>query len=737
MNGRRLMVLLSCLVPCVARAAAPSFELDVVPILSQAGCNGGGCHGALAGKAGFRLSLFGYDPKSDYVAITRDARGRRIDPAEPGASLLLTKPTMALAHKGGKRLDANGDDYKLLAAWIEAGCPGPRENEPRLDGIDLGPVETVAAPGKSFPLRVTARYDDGTTRDVTRWARFTSADEAIATVDPAGTVSVIGHGEGAVTAWFSSQIAVARVIAPFPHTVAPEVFAAAPRANVIDELNLAQLEKLQLAPSPPCDDATFLRRAFLDTIGRLPTPAEVHEYLTDRSPRRKERLVELLLARPEFIDYWTYKWADVLLVTGAKLRPAAVDAYGRWIRDRVAENMPWDAFVRAVVTARGSSVEEGATNFFAVHQDPETVAENVAQAFLSLSINCAKCHNHPLEKWTNDQYYAFANLFSRVRAKGWGGDVRDGDGIRTLYVENRGDLLQPRTGKPQPPAPLDGEPLPLDAVGDRREPLAAWLTAPENPYFTRAVVNRVWANFFGLGLVEPVDDLRATNPASNEPLLAALSRFTIEQGYDLKQLMRLILLSETYARSSTPLAENAADRRWFARAYPKRLMAEVLSDAIADVTGVRDRYTERVLADGSTQPAEGYGPDTRALELRDSAIKNYFLETFGRNAREITCECERSSQPSLVQVLHLSNGTTLNDKLAGKAGRITQILATDPPPADLVTDAWMRVLSRLPTADEREPFEKMLAAATPEDRRTLVEDMYWSLLTSREFLFRH
>lgn len=729
-----LLLVLEC-VPL--RADEPSFELDVMPILSKAGCNGGGCHGALAGKAGFRLSLFGYDPRSDYLAITRDARGRRVDFAAPGVSLLLTKPTMAIAHKGGKRLDVGGTDYTLLAAWIEAGCPGPQAGEKRLDGIVLEPAESVAAPGQSLPLRVTANYNDGTSRDVTRWARFTSTDETIAMVDPTGNVNVIGHGEGALTAWFSSQIAVARVSAPFPHAVAPDVYATAPRANVIDELNLAQLERLHLAPSPPCDDATFLRRAFLDTIGRLPSPEEVHGYLSDRSPQRKERLIDLLLARPEFVDYWTYKWADILLVSGAKLRPAAVTAYAEWIRDRVAENTPWDQLVREVVTARGSSTENGATNFFAVHQDPETLAENVSQAFLSLSINCAKCHNHPLEKWTNDQYYAFANLFSRVRAKGWGAEARSGDGLRTLYVESRGDLLQPKTGRPQPPAPLDGQPLPLDDVSDRREPLADWLTAPTNPYFTRAIANRVWANFFGVGLVEPVDDLRATNPASSEPLLAALSEFTIQQGYDLKKLMRLILLSETYARSSTPLPENRDDRRWFARAYPKRLMAEVLSDAITDVTGVRERYTETLLADGSTQKLVGQDADSRALQLNDSTVKNYFLETFGRNAREITCECERSSQPSLVQVLHLSNGTTLNDKLAAKAGRITQLLATDPQPVELIERSWVLALSRKPTAAERKPFEDMLAAAGPDEQRAIVEDMYWALLTSREFLFRH
>jgi hypothetical protein len=725
-------------VTCLAaHSHEPSFELDVVPILSKAGCNGGGCHGAIAGKEGFRLSLFGYDPAADFLAITRDARGRRIDPANPGASLLLTKPTMALPHKGGKRLDVGSDDYKLLADWIEAGCPGPQVGEKKLDAIQLAPTRQTAAVGDSLQLAVTARYSDGSSRDVTHWARFTSADESVATVDPAGIVSVIGHGEGAVTAWFSSQIALARVVVPFPYEVAESVYASAPRANLIDELNLAQLRELRLAPSPRCDDATFVRRAFLDTIGRLPSPEEVDRYLSDTAPQKKERLVNLLLARPEFVDYWTYKWCDILLVNGEKLRPQAVDAYYRWVRDRVAANLPWDAFVRELVTARGSSFENGATNFFAVHQDPETVAENVSQAFLGLSINCAKCHNHPLEKWTNDQYYSFANLFARVRTKGWGGELRNGDGMRTLYVESRGDLMQPKTGKPQPPAPLDGEPLSMDDPGDRREPLAAWLTDPANPYFTRAIVNRVWANFFGLGLVEPVDDLRATNPASNEPLLAALADFTAQKGFDLTALMRLILLSETYARSATPLPENRDDHRWFSRTYPKRLMAEVLSDAIADVTGVRDRYTDIVMADGSTQKVEGYDADTRALQLRDSAVRNYFLATFGRNSREITCECERSNQPSLVQVLHLSNGSTLNDKLAAKAGRITQLLATDPPPAALVEQAWMLALSRPPTEAERKPIEEMLTAAKAEERREIVEDMYWSLLTSREFLFRH
>jgi hypothetical protein len=714
-----------------------SFTNDIVPILSKAGCNGGGCHGALAGKAGFRLSLFGYDPASDHLAITREALGRRVDLDEPATSLLLIKPTMAVPHKGGLRLDTGGEDYQLLARWITAGCPGPQPDERQLTSIGIEPEEALLTLGQQAAFRVTAHYNDGSIRDVTRWARFTATDATVASVDAQGTATAIGHGSGAITAWFSSQIAVGRVTAPFENEIDQSTFDNAPRANLIDELVLAQLSRLRLAPSPACDDATFLRRAYLDTIGRLPTPEEVRHYLADTSPLKRERLIDLLLARPEFVDYWSYKWADIFLVTGSALRPAAVKAYASWIRDRVAENKPWDELVGDVVTASGSSVENGATNFFAVHQDPETMAENTSQAFLSLSIGCAKCHNHPLEKWTNDQYYAFANLFARVRAKGWGGDARNGDGLRTLYVEPRGDLLQPRTGRPLPPAPLDGDPLDAASADDRREALAAWLTSPDNPYFTRAIVNRVWANFFGIGLVNPIDDLRATNPASNEQLLTALADFTVDHDYDLKALMRLMLLSETYRRGSQVLPENAGDRLWFARAYPTRLMAEVLSDAISDVTDVRDAYTEIALNDGSTQKVDAYSADTRALELTDSAVKNYFLETFGRNDREITCECERSNQPSLVQVLHLSNGSTLNDKLSSKEGYLTQFLATDPSNEVIIDDAWLRVLSRFPTSEERSAFLETLQATASEEKRAVVEDLYWSLLTSREFLFRH
>ena len=714
-----------------------SFRHDVMPILSKAGCNSGGCHGALAGKGGFRLSLFGYNPEADHLAITREAQGRRVETMQPGLSLLLTKPTTTVRHKGGKRLEVESDDYRTLARWIAQGAPGPLEGEPELKGLEIDPGERIVTVGQTLALKVRARYGDGRERDVTRWVKFTSTDETVASVDGEGKVTVLGPGVGAITAWYSSQVVIARLSAPYPAEIPEAVFAGAPRSGPIDTLVLEQLKRLRLPPSPPADDATFIRRASLDTLGRLPTPAEVRAFVMDTSADKHARLADRLLAAPEYVDFWAYKWSDVLLVSGTRLRPAAVKAYYGWIRDRVAENTPWDRFVRQVVTARGSSVEEGESNFFAVHQDPESMAENVSQAFLSLSINCARCHNHPLEKWTNDQYYQFANLFARVRAKGWGGDPRNGDGKRQVYVESSGDLIQPRTGRPQPPAPLDAPPIETSDPRDRRDVLADWLTSPSNPYFARAIANRVWAHFLGVGLVESVDDLRASNPASNERLLAALAEHLVVHRFDLKSLMREILLSQTYRRSSEILPGNRDDRRHYSRFYPRRLSAEVLSDAIADVTGVRDRFTELTLSDGSTEKTGFYTNSTRSLQLFDSAVNSYFLKTFGRNQREITCECERSNQPSLVQALHLSNGGTVNDKLRSSEGRLSRLLAEGADADRLITEAYGVALSRPPRDSERSTLLRAFAEAGPGQRSAVAEDLFWAILTGREFLFQH
>jgi hypothetical protein len=716
-----------------------SFRNHVMPVLTKATCNSGACHGALAGKGGFRLSLLGYDVEGDFQTITRGVRGRRVDMAQPAHSLLLTKPTAATKHKGGKLIDVKSRDYRVVAEWIATGAAGPKPEERRVRHIEVLPELSLLKKGDQQQLLVRAHYSDGRVEDVTAWSKFTSSNEVVASVDPkTGLVNIVGHGEGAVTAWFDSQIVLARLTSPFTHDLAAAEYASAARRNVIDDKVLAQLQRLKLKPSPKSTDSEFLRRAYLDTIGVLPTPEESRTFLSSTQPDKRDKLIDALLARPEFVDYWTFRWADMLMISGRLLRPEAVKAYYLWLRARVADNTPWDELARQLVTASGESLTNGATNFFAVNQEPETMAENVSQTFLALSINCAKCHNHPLEKWTNDQYYAFANLFSRVRAKGWGGDSRSGDGIRTLFVESRGELLQPRTGKPQLPAPLDGETLDPDDTGDRRYHLAKWLTAPENPYFTRTIANRVWAAFFGMGIVEPVDDLRASNPASNEPLLEALSETLVDNGYDLKALMRLILQSETYQRSSGTLPENAGDSRYFSRYYPRRLIAEVLHDAIAGITDVPAEFTAVKLQDGSEEKTAFYPKGTRALQLYDSAVASYFLKAFGRNDRDIACECERSVQPSMVQAMHLSNGDTINAKLAKPESRVTKLLqAVGMDETKWVDEAFMLCLSRAPTQVEKAQFQSVFATAAAEDKRAALEDLFWALLTSREFLFQH
>lgn len=696
-----------------------SFRNHVESVLTKTGCNAGACHGALAGKKGFKLSLRGYDPEGDFQTLTRQARGRRIVPSDPGRSLILTKPTAAIPHGGGLRLDVGSLEYRVIAEWIAAGTPSPKQDDPRLDHLELLPRGVILKPGIAQQLVVRAYFTDGHAEDVTRWAKYVSTNQAVATIDDDGQIKVMGHGEGAVTAWYLSQMATASVTSPYEANVPPEVFATAPRRNFIDEQVLAKLQALNLPPSPPANDGEFIRRAFLDTIGTLPTVDETRAFLADSAPDKRDRLIESLLARPEFVDYWTYKWSDLLLVNGDKLRPAAMWAYYDWIRNEVAANRPWDEFARRLVTASGSTLENGATNYFVLHQDPADLAETTSLTFMGLSIGCAKCHNHPLEKWTNNQYYGMANLFARVRSK----DAA-GEGHRMVFAASEGELVQPLTGKPQQPQPLDGVALPFDATGDRRLHLAAWLTSPENPYFARSITNRVWANFFGAGLVENVDDLRLTNPASNAALLNAAAEHLVKSGFDLKSLMRTILQSATYQRSSQPLPENAADARYYARYYPRRLMAEVLLDAVSQVTASPTQFPN-------------YPAGWRALQLPDAAVSSYFLKTFGRPDRVITCECERTAQPSMVQVLHISNGDTINQKLEATGNRIDQLLAANTSDEKIIEELYLSALSRLPTEQERARVQQTLAESGETNKRLLWEDVFWGVLSSREFLFNH
>ncbi len=724
----------------VRQTAEPSaweFRRHVIPVLSRLGCNTGACHGALAGKGGFRLSLRGYHPEGDFQTITREARGRRVELADPEGSLLLTKPTMTVPHQGGLRLDSQSPEYALLAEWIRQGAAGPSDKDASVVRLQVFPDAMRLKPGDRQPLLVSAIYSDGTVEDVTAWAKFSSSDETVAKVDEHGSIHVLSSGDSSIVVWFSSRIELSRVTVPFEHSVPEASYDRFQSANFIDHQVKERLRELQLEPSNRCSDHEFIRRVYLDTIGRLPTMAEWRRWNDRAETNKRALLIDELLAREEFVDYWTYRLSDLLLINGRRLRPAAVDAYYDWLRTQVTNDVPWDQLVRQILTAKGGHAENGATNFYALHQDPESMTENACQAFLGLSIGCAKCHNHPLEKWTNHQYYAMASFFARVKAKGWGGDPRNGDGVRTLLVAKQGELIQPLTGRPQPPTPLDGDPLSLDFSGDRREYLADWMVSSQNPYFSRAISNRVWAQFFGRGIVEPVDDMRVSNPARNEPLLQALSQFLVDHEFDLKSLMREILRSETYQRSSVPTSGNVEDQYFFSRYYPRRLPAEVLLDAIAQVTEVPSQFNQIGFDGNDFQAISNYPLGTRAVELKDSAVVSNFLQTFGRPERDITCECERSNTPSMVQVLHIHNGTTINERLKAKGSCLDRWLRESRDDRDLIREAFVTALSREPTDQELNGLAAEMATEDPAERRTRWEDLYWGLMSSREFLFNH
>lgn len=718
------------------------FANHIEPILARNGCNMGACHGALAGKGGFRLSLRGYDPPSDHFNLVKQDNARRVELAQPESSLVLLKASGVVSHKGGVRLPVDSVDYRIMLDWIGAGARGIGQGDSRLESVEVLPQAVTLRTADRDQLTVVAKYSDGRSEDVTRWAKFTSSDESIALVDPQGRVQVLGPGEGTIVAWFSSRIASSRIRVPFEldNNRVPTLVSIQERlglANPIDQHVATQLAALRIPPSDRCTDEEFLRRTSLDATGTIPTPEQIEQFQADSSPDKRSRWIDSLLSSPQYVDYWAYRWSDVLMLNSNLLRADGLRAYYQWIRTGVEQNKPWDAMVREILTATGNSLDQGATNFYGINQDPETMTENACQAFLGLSIGCAKCHNHPLEKWTNDQYYAMANLFARVRAKGWGGEVRNGDSDRTVFVVDRGDLIQPLRGRPQAPAPLDAPAIDIESTEDRRLVLAQWMTSAENPYFTRSIVNRVWAAYFGIGIVNAVDDLRASNPESNPALMTYLSQYLIEQEYDLRSLMRQIMNSETYQRSSVPIEGNQADRKHFSHYYPKRLMAEVIHDAIASVTSVPSEFNKIVFLGGDRNDTKFYPKGTKAIQLFDSSVESNFLKTFGRNQRRITCECERSDEPSIIQALHLSNGETLNNKLAEKGGVIDQWIekfAQDD--AGIIRQAYMRTLGRGPTPGEQQAILEELGR-NGEDRHATLEDLLWSLMTSREFLFNH
>ena len=715
----------------VKAAQAPftwSFRNHVIPAMTKAGCNSGACHGALAGKNGFKLTLRGYDPDVDYDTLTRQSDGRRVSLSSPADSLILLKPTLTIPHGGGKRFPVNSLEYRVFAEWIAAGAPRPSDSDPQIQSLEVYPPSATLKPEAEQQLVVRAKYSDGQVRDVTRWVKYNSSDEGVAMVDDSGHVKMTGPGEAAITLYYQSKVLYSRLSVPYPNKIDPAIYTKAPRNNFIDDLVIAKWKALNIAPSAQVTDSGFIRRAYLDAAGILPTAEEVEDFLADRSPDKRKKLIDALLERDEFVDYWAYKWSDLLLVSSKKLRPNAVRSYYNWIRDSVKENKPWDKFAREIFTSSGNTRDMGELNYFVLHKDPIEVAENVTQAFLGQKLTCARCHNHPLEKWTQKQYYQFANLFSRVGFKNG-----DEPGDTVVFTKVTGNINHPRLMKPLPPAPLDGEPMSLDSTADRRVHFANWLTSPKNPFFARTLVNRVWGNFMGRGLTEPVDDVRATNPASNEELFAALSKDFVEHGFDVKRLIGTIMNSAAYQLSSEANATNQSDNKYYSKYIVKRLSGEVLLDAMSQVTGVPSRFP-------------GYAVGTRALQLPDSQVKSEFLTSFGRPARIICDAGERSSEPSILQALNVINGDTLNKKLSDPNGYAALALKLGLSDPKILDHLFLSAYSRYPTDAEKQETMQSLKASRGvkgsvdiqrDVRQKALEDMEWALLTSKEFLFNY
>jgi hypothetical protein len=707
----------------------PSFVNEVVPLLTRLGCNQGACHGKAAGQNGFRLSLRGFAPEQDYASLTREFAGRRLNPAAPEASLILQKPSGSAPHEGGKLFNADSRAYRLLLGWIKAGTPGPKSDEPTLMRLHVSPPAWTARPGERRALRVDADFSDGSRRDVTWLTRFDSNDAAIATVSPAGVVQAPGHGETAIRASYQTEVAIALVTSPW------DVQVPAPRYDVakqpLDELVFAKLAALHIDPSDLCADETFIRRAFLDAIGVLPTPAEARAFLADANPNKRSKLIDELLQRPEWVDYWTLQLCDLL--QNRKERdhdvrgPKGVRAFHDWIRRQVAANRGWDDIARDVLTASGKTSSNPAVGYFIVTVGEQReahrseVVASVAQAFLGTRIGCAQCHNHPLERYTQDDYYHFAAYFSRIRLNRQ--DSREGP--TTLRVAHPDDnqnrhpvgVSQPRTGRFMTPQPLDHSNLPVAPGEDPRVRLAAWITDPKNEAFSGAMVNRVWRHFLGVGLVEPVDDLRATNPPSNPELWRYLNREFVEHHFDLKHLMRLILNSRTYQLDSATRPGNRNDARYYSHYYARRLPAEALADAIASATGVPDQYP-------------GYPLGLRAVQLPDPAVKSAFLAMFGRSERVTACACERGGEVAMVHTLHLLNGDDVAQKIDAADGRLAALRKENKSAEEIIEELFLTTFARRPTPAELQRVRALGAADSPAD-------LFWALLNSKEFVFNH
>jgi len=702
-----------------------SFRLDVMPVFARAGCNMGSCHGAARGKDGFRLSLFGFDPAGDYHRITRELPGRRIDLGSPQSSLLLLKSTGAVPHTGGKRFAADSDLAARIEQWIAAGAPDdpgpdPAKSVPAIESLDLyPPAALLESSGGPQPLVAVARFSDGTDRDVTDLVWYGSSNEPSAKVSPSGVVAPGSRGEAFIMARYDTittgtpLIVVPKDLAfTFPKSDGPPG-----SASWIDDLVDAKLASLRIAPSGICDDETFLRRVTLDLVGLVPTPEERAAFIADTSPDKRGRVVDQLMARKEFVELWAMKWSEILQIRsqGNDVSPKAAILYHQWLDHRISANEPIDTMVRDLLTASGGTFDNPASNYFQLERNTLKLTENVAQAFLGMRIQCAQCHNHPFDRWTMDDYYGFAAFFSQIGRK------RADDPRETIvFNAGGGEVNHPVTGKPAPPKFLGGE-RPKVSDRDRREAVAAWITSADNPFFGRHIVNLAWTHFFGRGIVHEPDDARVSNPPSNPALLAELSRRFAETGWDFRALVRSIVTSRTYQRSSDWNESNRSDSVNFSHAAVRRVRAEVLLDVLAEVTDTKNKFP-------------GLPLGARAVQVADGRTTNYFLTTFGRATREDVCSCAVRMDPSLSQALHLLNGDAANDRI--RQGKLVERrLAAGDTASAIIDDLFVRCYCRMPT--ERERLETLVAVLDASDKRQALEDVFWALLNSPEFIFNH
>jgi len=714
----------------VGPAPRVDFDRDVLAVLSRAGCNAGACHASQYGKGGFVLSVMAFDPVLDFSSIALASRGRRLSPGNPDASLVLQKATGAVPHGGGTRIVPDSADHRLLAAWIASGAPGPSAAAPPVVRLEVTPAKRVGTPGMAQQLRVVAEYADGRRRDVTGWTRFDGLDEAVVKVSASGVATTTGRGQGGVMARFGGEAAVATFVVPFDggDAVAARL-AGWSGAHPLDAVAARKFAELGLEPSPPCDDATFLRRAYLDCLGGLPTPEESRAFLASSEPDKRTRLVDELLgltgdpARDRHVDryaaFQSLRWADLIRNNSAVVGESGMWALANWLRESFRTGKPFDRFVTELVTARGSIFSSGPANYFRIAANPADLAESTAQLFLGTRLACAKCHHHPYERFGQSDYYGFAAFFARVASKP-SAEFGTFGGEQIVMVTPSGEVTHPRTGAVMKPTPLDG--TPVETGDDRRVALAAWLVSPGNDLFARSVVNRYVAFLLGRGLVEPVDDLRSTNPPSNPEMMDLLVAEFRGSGFDVRRLMRFVMTSRLYQLDSAPLESNAADDRFYSHSRVERLPAEVLLDCIDDATLVRTKHPNLPLG-------------TRAIELPDAAAANTnpFLVTFGKPKRASVCECERSPDENLAQALHTLNGDVVAAKVADGNGRAARLAASGRPLGECLEELWLATLCRLPSPAEMAEARAIVEASpTPAEG---LEDLLWGLINSKHFLF--